>query len=187
MKHIAIFASGKGTNAKKIIEHFKKSSDARMSLIVCNNSKAEIISVAAEENISSLLISKNDSPDKLISELRNHKIDFIVLAGYLWLIPAQLIKEFPNRIINIHPALLPKFGGKGMYGMKVHEAVKQSGENKSGITIHLVNEEFDKGKIIFQAEVLLSETDSPQTIAQKVQQLEHEHFAKEIEKIIFEA
>lgn len=143
-----------------------------------------MLQIASAEKIPSFLISKNDSLQKLISELRNHQIDFIVLAGYLLLIPAELIKEFPNRIINIHPALLPKFGGKGMYGMKVHEAVKSSEEKKSGITIHFVNEEFDKGKIIFQAEVLLNENDSPQTIAQKVQQLEHEHFAREIEKII---
>lgn len=185
-KHLAIFASGKGTNAKKIISHFKNSTGAQVSLIVCSNEKAGIISIAAEENISAILISKNDSPEKLISELKNHRIDLIVLAGYLWLIPAELIKEFPNHIINIHPSLLPKYGGKGMYGMKVHEAVKASGEKKSGITIHFVNEEFDGGEIIFQAEVMLDEFDSPQTIAQKVQQLEHEYFAREIEKIIFE-
>jgi phosphoribosylglycinamide formyltransferase-1 len=185
-KHLAIFASGKGTNAKKIISHFKNNAGAQVSLIVCNNPTAEIISIAAEKNIPVVLISKNDSAEKIISELKNHRIDFIVLAGYLWLIPAEVIKEFPNRIINIHPSLLPKYGGKGMYGMKVHEAVKASRENKTGITIHFVNEEFDSGEIIFQAEVMLNEFDSPQTIAQKVQQLEHEYFAREIEKIIFE-
>ena len=183
-KHIAIFASGKGTNAKKLIDHFRNNSVAEISLIVCNNEKAEVLSISLEEKIPSILISKNDSPQKLISELRNHKIDFIVLSGYLWLIPVEVIKEFPNRIINIHPALLPKFGGKGMYGMKVHEAVKNSGEKKSGITIHFVNEEFDKGEIIFQVEVLLNNSDTPKTISQKIQQLEHEHFANEVEKII---
>lgn len=186
MKHIAIFASGKGSNAKKLIQHFKNSAVAKISLMVCNNPNAEVISIAAEEKIPALLISKEDqqNPSRLISALHNHKIDFIVLAGYLWLIPAEVIKEFPNSIINIHPSLLPKYGGKGMYGMKVHEAVKAAGEKQSGITIHLIDEEFDKGEIVFQASVTLDENDSAKSISQKIQQLEHEHFANEVEKII---
>ncbi len=184
MKHIAIFASGKGTNAKKLIDHFRNNSEAKISLVACNNEKAEVLSISSIEKIPYLLISKNDSPQRLITELRNHKIDFIVLAGYLWLIPAEVIKEFPHQIINIHPSLLPKFGGKGMYGMKVHEVVKNSGEKKTGITIHFVNEEFDKGEIIFQEDVLIDENDTALIISQKIQRLEHEHFAKEVEKII---
>ena len=186
MKHIAIFASGKGSNAKKLIQHFRKNSVAKISLLVCNNPNAEVIEVATEEKIPAILITKKDqqNPSWLIATLQNHKIDFIVLAGYLWLIPAEVIKEFPNRIINIHPSLLPKYGGKGMYGMKVHEAVKAAREKQSGITIHLIDKEFDKGEIVFQATVTLDENDSAQTIVQKIQQLEHEHFANEVEKII---
>lgn len=186
MKHIAIFASGKGSNAKKIQEHFRNHPEIKVELIVCNNPKAGIIELADEWKIPVLMISKDDqkNPEHLLTELQKHKIDWIVLAGYLWLIPEELIKKFPNRIINIHPALLPKYGGKGMYGMKVHEAVKSANEKLTGITIHLIDEEFDKGEIIFQASVMLDENDTPDSIAKKVHHLEHKHFAAEIEKII---
>ncbi len=186
MKHIAIFASGKGSNALKIWEHFRNHPEIKVVLIVCNNPKAGIIELATDWKIPVLLISKEDqeNPEHLLNELQKHKIDWIVLAGYLWLIPEALIKKFPNRIINIHPALLPKYGGKGMYGMKVHEAVKIANEKQTGISIHLIDEEFDKGEIIFQASVMLDENDTPDSIAEKVHQLEHKHFAEEIEKII---
>ena len=186
MKHISIFASGKGSNAQKIKQHFSNHPEIKVELIVCNNPKAGIIELAAEWKIPLLMITKEDqkNPQHLLNELLKYKIDWIVLAGYLWLIPELLIKKFPNQIINIHPALLPKYGGNGMYGMKVHEAVKSANEKQTGITIHLIDEEFDKGEIIFQASVLLNENDTPDSIAEKVHQLEHKHFAQEIEKII---
>lgn len=186
MKHIAIFASGKGSNAQKIQKHFRYHSEIKLSLIICNNPKAGIIDLAAEWKIPVLMITKDDqkNPERLLSELHKHRIDWIVLAGYLWLIPESLINEFQNRIINIHPALLPKYGGKGMYGMNVHEAVKQANEIETGITIHLIDKEFDKGEMVFQAKVLLNENDTPDSIAQKVHQLEHQHFANVIEQII---
>ena len=186
MKHIAIFASGKGSNAQKIQEHFQNHSEIKVVLIVCNNPKAGIIELAADWKIPLLMMSKEDqkNPEHLLNELQKHSINWIVLAGYLWLIPEALINKFPNRIINIHPALLPKYGGKGMYGMKVHEAVKSANEKQTGITIHLIDEEFDKGEIIFQASVVLDEKDTAYSIAEKVHHLEHKHFAEEIEKLI---
>nr|MCU0323307.1 phosphoribosylglycinamide formyltransferase [Chitinophagaceae bacterium] len=153
MKNIAIFASGAGTNAAKIIEHFAKSASVKITLIVCNKPDAGVLTIAANHKIPSLLIEKENffRGDAYLPQLKAGAIDFIVLAGFLWKVPEQLIAAFPNKIINIHPALLPKYGGKGMYGHFVHEAVIAHQEKESGITIHYVNEHFDEGKHIFQA------------------------------------
>ncbi|HEX8278813.1 MAG TPA: formyltransferase family protein, partial [Segetibacter sp.] len=152
-KQIAIFASGAGSNAKKIIEHFKGNDSIVVKLIVCNKPGAGVIQIAADNNIDVLILERERffKGDGYVEELHKWSIDFIVLAGFLWKIPETIIENFRNRIINIHPALLPKYGGKGMYGSKVHEAVIASGETESGITIHYVDEHYDNGDIIFQA------------------------------------
>jgi formyltetrahydrofolate-dependent phosphoribosylglycinamide formyltransferase len=152
-KNIAVFASGAGSNAKKIIEHFSNSNIARVALIVCNNPKAGVLKIAADNNIPVVLVSRKGFYDDKIclEELKLHNIDLLVLAGFLWMIQKYLIESYPNKIVNIHPALLPKFGGKGMYGDSVHKAVIASGEKESGITIHYVDEHYDNGDIIFQA------------------------------------
>jgi len=186
MHHIAIFASGTGSNAKKIVEYFKNHDKVKVSLIVSNNEKAPVLEMARSNNIPVLVIDRNRfyNSEDILKKISIYHIDFIVLAGFLLLIPAYLIKEFPNRIVNIHPALLPKFGGKGMYGMNVHKAVKAANEKQSGITIHYVNENYDEGKILFQASCPITPQDSPETIAQKVLQLEHQHYSKVIENIL---
>ena len=186
MHHIAIFASGSGTNALKIIEHFQAASTAKVALVVCNKRDAGVLDIARRHTIPSVVISKQDlnNPQQILPLLSAHQIDFIVLAGFLLLIPDFLIQQYNKRIVNIHPALLPKYGGKGMYGKFVHEAVFQNKEHTTGITIHYASENYDEGDIIFQASTTLSETDTPESIAQKVQQLEHEHFAPVIEKLL---
>lgn len=183
---IALFASGSGSNAEAIIEYFKTNEQIKAVLLLSNNPQALALEKAQRLGIETNCFSRDEfrEAEKILKVLGKHKITHIVLAGFLLQIPAQLIKAFPSAIVNIHPSLLPKFGGKGMYGTKVHEAVKSSGENETGITIHEVNEQYDEGKILFQAtcEVLL--TDSPQEIARKVQVLEHENFPVVIEKWI---
>ncbi len=176
--NVAIFASGAGSNAQKIIDHFRNDADVNIALIVCNKAGAGVLVIAEEEGIPSLLINKNKfeqdgSYARVLQELR---IDFIVLAGFLWKIPLPLIKAYPNRIINIHPALLPKYGGKGMYGQHVHEAVIQANEKESGITIHYVDEQYDHGNTILQAICPVEVTDTAATLAGKVHQLEHLHY-----------
>jgi phosphoribosylglycinamide formyltransferase-1 len=184
--HIAIFASGLGTNAVKLIEHFKNHAQIEVCLIVCNNPKAGVIEKANDHKVECLLIEKDPflNGDGYVAFLKKRQINWIILAGFLWKIPKTLIEAFPNRIVNIHPALLPKFGGKGMYGMHVHEAVLKAKEEKSGITIHLVDEIYDHGKIIFQAECNVDASETPETLAKKVQELEHTHFAREVEKFV---
>ncbi len=187
MKNIAIFASGRGSNAKKIIEYFNNNEAiARVSLIVSNKKEAPVLEMAREEDIDAVVLDRKTfyQTKKILQVLHNHKIDLIVLAGFLWLAPSYLVEAFAGRMINIHPALLPKFGGKGMYGMHVHKAVKEAGEKESGITIHYVNEAYDEGQVIFQARCSVNDSDSPQDIARKVQQLEHRHFAPEIAKLL---
>jgi len=186
LKNIAIFASGTGTNAQKIIDYFQGHPNIHVDCIVSNKRKAGVIQIARNEGIPYILITKESfkESEQLVGQLNNRNIDLIVLAGFLWLIPEYLVKAFPNRIVNIHPALLPKFGGKGMYGMHVHEAVQAAGETESGITIHYVNEHYDEGQIIFQARCPVESTDSPEVISQKVRQLEHEHFAQVIESVL---
>lgn len=186
MQHLAIFASGAGSNAKKIIEHFQGSQQARIALIICNKPNAGVLSIAAQAGIPTLLIEKERFflGDAYLPELNNHHIDFIVLAGFLWKVPDALIKAYRNRIINIHPALLPLYGGKGMYGSFVHEAVIRNKEKQSGITIHYVDEHYDNGDIIFQATCKVDENDTPATLAEKIHKLEHEHFPRIVEEVL---
>lgn len=184
-KRIAIFASGAGSNAEKIIEHFKNSLTADVALIVCNNPRAGVIDIAQRKNIPCTIISKKEFLHPDFTDLLHHQeIDLIVLAGFLWKIPDALIQHFPGRIINIHPALLPKFGGKGMYGMAVHHAVIAAKEKYSGITIHFVDEEYDHGNIIFQERVELANDENPESLAAKIRQLEHHWYPKTIEQLI---
>ena len=186
MKKIAIFASGRGSNARKIIDYFSDSENIAINLIVSNKTTAPVLDLAEEKKIPSLALTRDTFYNKqtLLKQLADYDIDFIVLAGFMWLIPPDLVKAYHNKIVNIHPALLPKYGGKGMYGMYVHEAVHKAGENESGITIHYVNEEYDEGNIIFQASCNINPEDQPKDIAQKVLKLEHEHFAAQIEKLL---
>jgi phosphoribosylglycinamide formyltransferase 1 len=200
VKHIAIFASGAGSNAQKIIEHFNlddKDSLAMemempshqkiiVSLIVCNNPSAGVLIIAAKEAIPVLMIEKEKffQDDAYLIKLRENKIDFIVLAGFLWKIPDPLIDAYPNRIINIHPALLPRYGGKGMYGHKVHQAVIANGDIESGITIHYVDGQYDNGDIIFQAKCPVLPGDSANSLAERVHQLEHEHYSRVIGEVV---
>ncbi|HSU52187.1 MAG TPA: phosphoribosylglycinamide formyltransferase [Segetibacter sp.] len=185
-KNLAIFASGAGSNAEKIIEYFKHSKSAQIALIVCNKPEAGVLKIAERNGISILMIEKERffRGDGYVEELININIDFIVLAGFLWKIPETLIKSFRNRIINIHPALLPKYGGKGMYGSKVHEAVIAAGESESGITIHYVDELYDNGDVIFQATCPISTDDTAESLAKKIHVLEHQNFAKVIEECV---
>jgi phosphoribosylglycinamide formyltransferase-1 len=184
---IAIFASGAGSNAKAIIEaSLKKETNYTVALIVCNKPNAGVLQVATDYNIPTLLIEKErfDNSDGYVEVFKKHKIDLIVLAGFLWKVPNALVKAFEQKIINIHPALLPKYGGKGMYGDKVHQAVIENKEKESGITIHYVNEVYDDGKIIFQAICAVAEKDTVETLADKIHQLEHEHYWKVVDEIL---
>jgi phosphoribosylglycinamide formyltransferase-1 len=184
--HIAIFASGAGSNARKIIEYFEnKGLRIKVSLIVCNVPGAGVLDIAEEKGIPSLMINKSDfAANGYVESLKNAGIDFIVLAGFLWKVPEVLVRAYPKAIINIHPALLPKYGGKGMYGARVHEAVIAAGEKESGITIHWVNEHYDEGAIIFQAKCSIVASDTPISLANKIHALEHAHFAPTIEKLL---
>ena len=184
--NIAIFASGAGSNAKKIIEHFSGSDKVSVALVVCNNPLAGVLQVAEQGKIKTLLIERQRflKGDGYLPELENAGIDFIVLAGFLWKIPNTLIEAYPQNIVNIHPALLPKFGGKGMYGQYVHEAVIAAAEKESGITIHYVDGHYDNGDIIFQAKCSVSREDTPHSLAQKIHVLEHQHFPVVIEGLV---
>lgn len=184
MIHIAIFASGAGSNAAKILEHLRDHSQLKVSLIVCNKPGAGVIQIAEKEGVKVLLIEKESffRGDAYLPQLAAEGIDFIVLAGFLWKIPPALIQAYPGRIINIHPALLPNYGGKGMYGHHVHEAVIANREKESGITIHYVDEHYDHGDVIFQARCTVEESDTPDTLAAKIHQLEHQYFPEQVEK-----
>lgn len=182
---IAIFASGSGTNAEAIINYFNKTKTAQVSLILSNVPNAFVLERAKKFGIKSVVFSRNElNSNAIVALLRENNIDFIVLAGFLWLVPTNLVAAFTNRIINIHPALLPKFGGKGMYGMNVHKAVIEAGEKQSGITVHFVNTNYDEGNIIFQAACNISANETPESLAEKIHALEHKHFAKVIETIL---
>lgn len=185
-QHIAIFASGAGSNAQKIIDHFNHGNrSAGVVLIVSNNPSAGVLKIAEKENIPSLIIDrKKFNEDGYQDDLHKYRIDLVVLAGFMWKVPAALIHSYPNKIINIHPALLPKYGGKNMYGNYVHEAVLNAGEKESGITIHYVDEIYDHGEIIFQAKCAVSQEDTFSTLAEKIHALEHENYPTVIEKII---
>ena len=185
-KRIAIFASGSGTNAEAIMERFANHPMAEVAIILSNKSDAYVLDRAKKYGVPTQVFDKNTfrNTNEIVAILQAEKISLVVLAGFLWLIPEQLVKAFPNQIINIHPALLPKYGGKGMYGMHVHEAVKEAKEKESGITIHYVNERYDEGQVIHQVKCEISSEDSPEDIAQKIHQLEQEYFPKVIEKLI---
>ncbi len=186
MKRIALFASGNGTNAERIVRYFTVEKTAEVCLILTNNSEAGVLERAKRLGIPSVVFSRDDfyKSDKILSLLKNNKVDLIVLAGFLWLVPANILQSFQNRIVNIHPALLPRYGGKGMYGKHVHKAVIDSGDKSSGITIHYVNEKYDDGQIIFQAEVAVESGDTPDSLASKIHELEYKHFPVVIEKIL---
>ena len=187
-KRIAIFASGSGSNAQKILEYFKDHSSVEISIILSNNSDAYVLQRADNFEIPTHVFDRDEfyHSDSVLNLLTNLQIDLVVLAGFLWLIPKSLIHAFPNRIINIHPALLPSYGGKGMYGNHVHQAVLKAKEPESGITIHYVNERFDEGEIIYQAKYRIEPDDTIELIQFKGQQLEHLHYPKVIENIIKE-
>ena len=179
-KRIAIFVSGGGSNARVMIDRFQAHPEdgVEVVLLVSNKATAGGLTVAAERGIPSLVVKRKDwaTGEELLAALKAYKVDLIVLAGFLWLIPPYLVKAYPKRIVNIHPALLPKYGGKGMYGHHVHEAVRAAGETESGITIHYVNEHYDEGNIIFQAAVRLDPDDTPEQIAERVLRLEHGNY-----------
>jgi len=187
-KSIAIFASGSGTNAENIVRYFSKSELAEISLILSNNPDAFVLKRAVQFGIKTFVFNREQfyNTQEVLNILRDHNIEFIVLAGFLWLVPSYLIQAFPKKIINIHPALLPKYGGKGMYGIHVHESVLSSGDIESGITIHFVNDKYDEGNIIFQARCPVVQDETPETLAEKVHKLEYENYPRVIENLIRE-
>jgi phosphoribosylglycinamide formyltransferase-1 len=186
MIKIAIFASGSGTNAENIAKYFLENNKIAISLIISNKKNAGVIARSKHLDIPVIIISKTDlqSPKALINSLSDLNIDYIILAGFLALIPKELIQAYPNKIINIHPALLPKYGGKGMYGDKVHEAVINNKENESGISIHYVNEKYDEGGIIVQAHCPVYANDTPDSLAHRIHKLEYRYLPQSIEQII---
>jgi formyltetrahydrofolate-dependent phosphoribosylglycinamide formyltransferase len=185
---IAIFASGAGSNAQKIIEHFANHPSIKVALIVCNKPSAGVLSIAKKNQIPTLLINREVffSGKAYVNELKSAKIDFIVLAGFLWKVPSPLIHSYLGKIVNIHPALLPNYGGKGMYGHFVYEAVIASGDEESGITIHFVDEAYDHGSTIFQARCEVLKTDTPDSLAKRIHELEHTYYPAIIEKTILQ-
>jgi phosphoribosylglycinamide formyltransferase-1 len=186
--NIAIFASGSGTNAEEIIKYFQHHDSIEVTLLVSNNAEAYALERAKKFHISSKAFTRQEFRDTsvLLEWLRDKSVTHIVLAGFLWLIPDYLLKAFPHRIINIHPALLPRHGGKGMYGMKVHERVRELNELETGITIHEVNENYDEGRILFQAACPVNPNDSPDQIARNVHRLEYKHYPEVIENWILQ-
>ncbi|MGL6268263.1 MAG: phosphoribosylglycinamide formyltransferase [Chitinophagaceae bacterium] len=186
MQQIAIFASGAGSNAREIIRHFQNHSSVRISLIACNKPGAGVLQIAGNEKIPALMLEKDNffRGDAYVETLKELGIGFIVLAGFLWKIPIKLINAYPGKIVNIHPALLPKYGGKGMYGTHVHEAVIAAGEKESGITIHYVDEYYDNGQPIFQTKVAIDPADTPESLAAKIHHLEHKYYPVVIDQIL---
>jgi phosphoribosylglycinamide formyltransferase 1 len=183
MKNIVIFASGSGSNAENIIQFFEnKDKGINVTLVLTNNHSAGVISKARKHNTPCLVFSKQNwtEPTRIIKLLEDQATDFVILAGFMWLVPKQFVTAFKGRILNIHPALLPKFGGKGMYGHFVHEAVKAAGEKETGITIHQVNEHYDEGAVVFQAKVALDDSDNAEDIENKVRALEIAHYPQVI-------
>ena len=186
MKRIIIFASGSGTNAENIIKYFQQRKSAEVTHVFSNKRYAKVLKRAYDLNIKSLHFDKASFYDtnEVLNILKDAAPDLIVLAGFLWIFPKKIIDAFPNKVINIHPALLPKYGGKGMYGHHVHEAVVQNREKESGITIHYVNEKYDEGAIIFQAKTPIDETYTPEDVANAIHQLEYKHFPVVIEQLL---
>ena len=187
MKRLALFASGSGSNVERIAAYFINQPDVMISLVLTNNPQAGVIDRCRRLHLPVLIFDRHTftKTDRIVELLINQQIDLVVLAGFLWLIPENLVQGFRGRILNIHPALLPKFGGRGMYGHFVHEAVVASGETESGITIHRVNEHYDQGAIVFQARCPVLPADSPDDVARNVQALEHEHFPRVISEALF--
>lgn len=185
MKKIVLFASGNGTNAENIIAHFKKSSQGTVVSVFVNNPRAKVIERAQNHGVNVILFDKEQLNNGFVlNELNQIQPDLIVLAGFLWMFPVSIIKEYPNKVINIHPALLPKYGGKGMYGMNVHKAVLENKEQETGITIHFVNEHYDEGKFIFQQATNIENCKTDDEIAAKIHELEQEYFPQVIETLI---
>ena len=188
MKKIAIFASGSGSNAQRIIEHFHNNDalSIEVSLVLTNNKKAYVIERAESLGVDCKVFDRETfyNSSQILEDLKEAKIDFIVLAGFLWLFPSSIIEHFERKILNIHPALLPKFGGKGMYGMNVHKAVVEARETQTGITIHYVNNQYDEGQIVFQATCEIESMDSPEGVANKVHELEYQYFPNIIEECV---
>jgi phosphoribosylglycinamide formyltransferase-1 len=186
MKNIAIFASGSGTNAENIIMYFSTRNTAKVALVLSNRRDSFVLERAARHNVRSVFFDRKEFyvSGKVLRYLLLYKIDFIVLAGFLWLVPDNILEQYQDRIINIHPALLPGYGGKGMYGEYVHKAVIENREKESGISIHYVNESYDKGNIIFQARCKVDASDTPDSLAQKIHRLEYQHYPKIIEDLV---
>ena len=186
MKKIAIFASGSGSNAENIIQYFAQKPQFCVKSVFCNVPDAYVLERAKKYRIPTFVFNLEEfrNPDKVFRQLQEQEIDFIVLAGFLWLMPSFITAAWPNKIVNIHPALLPAYGGKGMYGHYVHEAVIAAGEKESGITIHYVNDHYDQGAIIFQAKCPVLPTDTPDDLAARIHELEYRYFPEIIEKTI---
>jgi phosphoribosylglycinamide formyltransferase-1 len=188
VKNIVIFASGSGSNAEKIVAHFAESNEVKITHIFCNNPEAGVLQRAERLQIPCSLFTREEYKNgTVLRKIQSLKTDWVILAGFLWLIPSEFVQAFPQRIINLHPALLPKFGGKGMYGHFVHEAVVAAGETESGITIHYVNEHYDEGAIIFQRSFPVLPSDTPEDVAKKGQVLEHRDFPQVIESLVLPA
>ena len=188
MKNIAIFASGNGSNAESLTKYFNNGNTANVKLIVCNNKNALVLERAKNLNIEALIMPKehlcSENPVELLEILESRKIDYIILAGYLLKIPLALVNKYTHKIINIHPALLPKYGGKGMYGMNIHKAVVEAKEKETGITIHLIDEIYDNGEVIFQTSCSVEPDDTPEIVAKKISLLEQTYFPKVVEEYI---
>jgi phosphoribosylglycinamide formyltransferase-1 len=188
MKNIAIFASGNGSNAESLTKYFNNGNTANVKLIVCNNTNALVLQRAKNLNIEALIMPKehlcSENPVELLEILESRKIDYIILAGYLLKIPLALVNKYTHKIINIHPALLPKYGGKGMYGMNIHKAVVEAKEKETGITIHLIDEIYDNGEVIFQTSCSVEPDDTPEIVAKKISLLEQTYFPKVVEEYI---
>ncbi len=186
MEKIAILAAGAGTNAREIIRYFADSKTIQVVNLGCNKSKAGVLTIAKENNIPSTILTKENfiQSDQYLEHLKKLGVSWVILAGFLWKVPATFIAHYKDRIINIHPALLPKYGGKGMYGSRVHQAVMAGKEKETGITIHLVNNEYDQGKILFQAQFEIRDKDTIEDVERQIHRLEHLHFSPIIEEVI---
>ncbi|MDO5760181.1 MAG: phosphoribosylglycinamide formyltransferase [Bacteroidota bacterium] len=186
MKNIVLFASGNGSNVQQITEYFRGSKEVNVACVVVNRKNIYVIERAKNLGLECYYFNREDfyNSDKVLNLLKEKQADYIILAGFLWLVPKNILSEYERKIINIHPALLPKYGGKGMYGHNVHEAVIENKEQESGITIHFVNQEYDKGDIIFQAKCEITQQDNAESLAEKIHILEKEYFPKIIERVI---
>ena len=185
MKKILLFASGTGSNVENIIQHFKNHHDIIVVGVLTNNPNAKVLDKAKNHNIPTLIFNREQLRDGFVlDKIAELKTDLIVLAGFLWKMPEAIVEAYPNKIINIHPALLPKYGGKGMYGIKVHQTILENKEKETGITIHYVNEHYDEGEFIFQQKVNIEDCASADEIANKINKLEHKHFPEIIERLL---